>query len=156
MMNIGKLLYDLYQLIREVQEPAVKLDSKQPKKPLAEEIRRGELDYSRQLRIDSKLFHAIQEQINTNNAASRYTSVASLIRETLSRYQKSLAIAPRRSRQSSARKITTVRLNEELKDFWDSLPKSKRLDALELLLKAQLVDDKGPKESKIHNQETPR
>lgn len=147
MMNIGKLLYDLYQSIRKVQDTPVKPDEKQEPKPLGEGIsNRGELDYSRQIRMDSKLFHAIQEHIDTNNGASRYASVASLIREALSRYQKGLVVVPRRSRQSPRRKVTTVRLNEELKDFWDSLPKSKRLDALELLLKTQLMDDKSPEE----------
>ena len=141
-MNIGKLLYDLYRSIRRKSQKDQREPPKQQQKPDGENISRGELDYSRQIRMDSKLFHAIQEHIDANNGVSGYASVASLIREALSKYQKGLAIVPRRSRHSSPRKITTVRLNEELKDFWDSLPKSKRLDALELLLKAQLVSDK--------------
>lgn len=146
MINLRKLLYGLYRSIRWKSQEDPREPPKQQQKPHGEDIRRGELDYSRQIRMDSKLFREIQEQIDGNGGTSRYASVASWIREMLSRYQKDLAVVPRRSRRSTPRKITTVRLNEKLKDFWDSLPKSKRLDALELLLKTQLADDRDPEE----------
>ena len=146
MINLGKLLYDLYRLYRSIRRKSQEDQREPPKqqpKPHEGDISRGELDYSRQIRMDSKLFHVIQELIDANNGTSRYASVASLVREALSKYQKGLAVVPRRSRQSPARKITTIRLNEKLKDFWDSLPKSRRLDALELLLKTELASDKA-------------
>lgn len=147
MISIGKLLYDLYRSVRrEGQGVSKEPHYKQQRRPPQEEISRGELDYSRQIRMDSEIFHAIQKQIDADSEASVHASVAGFIREALFRYKKGLSLVPRRSRRSAPRKMTTVRLNEELKDFWDSLPKSKRLDALELLLKTRLVDDKSPEE----------
>ena len=112
----------------------LKKDKKRCKK------KRKRLVHSRQVRIDKGLLQAIRRLIQHTSSEGKpiYTSVSSFIRDALTEYQQGLNTA---SGTETERQITTVRLDDELNAFWSTLPRSKRLDTLKVILHIKLGDD---------------
>lgn len=102
--------------------------------------RRKRLTHSRQIRIDKGLMQAIRQFIQRTSSQGQpiYTSVASFIRDALTEYQQGLSMT---SSTETERQITTVRLDDELNAFWSTLPRSERLDTLDVILRIKLGSD---------------
>ena len=83
----------------------------------------------RQVRLGEELFAAVREVVKANK---HYRSVSHFIREALSEYRQGRALVG--DPKSDHRKLTTLRFDETLSDFWDSLPKDERLALLEEML----------------------
>ena len=148
-------LHELYQAYRAVWLNTLRLAHRKQSRPCRQDEgtstpkksrgkrrgRRKRFVHSRQIRIDNGLMHAIRQFIQQRTSSKDqliYTSVASFIRDALREYQQGLSMI---SSTEAERKITTVRLDDELNAFWSTLPRSKRLDILAEILRVKLGGD---------------
>ncbi len=87
------------------------------------------LTRSRQVRLGKDVFAAIK-------ANDKHPNVSSFVRSVLSDYLRGSVVVG--TEQSPARRPVTIRMDEELAAFWDSLPKGTRLDMLGAMFRAEL------------------
>lgn len=96
--------------------------------------------YSRQIRINIHLFETIQNAVHSaiSGGNYRYGSAADFIREAIKDYaeNKQLLVGVK----EGVRKLMSLRLDEDLKRFWDSLPDRQRPNILERAIRTKLLN----------------
>ena len=96
--------------------------------------------YSRQIRINIHLFDTLQNAVNSaiSGGNYRYGSAADFIREALKDYAETKQLLL--NVEKGVRKLMSLRLDEDLKNFWDSLPNRQKPNILERAIRTKLLN----------------
>ena len=100
----------------------------------------GSSSHSRQIRINTHLFDTLQNAINSaiSGGNYRYGSAAEFMREALKDYAETKQLLL--NVEKGIRKLMSLRLDEDLKNFWDSLPNGQRSNILERAIRTKLLN----------------
>jgi hypothetical protein len=99
----------------------------------------GDSLFLRQVRVDVLLFETIKNAVGSALLGENYSylSAADFIREALREHSNGGKL--KRNVEKGNRKAMSLRLNEELKNFWDSLPARERQNILERAIRTKLA-----------------
>ena len=95
--------------------------------------------FLRQVRINTHLFETIKNAVASAISGENYSylSAADFIRDALREHLSGGRL--KRNVEKGPRKAMSLRLNEELKNFWDSLPARERQNILERAIRTKLA-----------------
>lgn len=100
----------------------------------------GSSSHSRQIRINIHLFDTLQNAVNSaiSGGNYRYGSAADFMREALKDYAETKQLLL--NVEKGVRKLMSLRLDEDLKNFWDSLPSRQKPNILERAIRTKLLN----------------
>lgn len=100
----------------------------------------GSSSHSRQIRINIHLFDTLQNAVNSaiSGGNYRYGSAADFMREALKDYAETKQLLL--NVEKGVRKLMSLRLDENLKNFWDSLPNRQKPNILERAIRTKLLN----------------
>jgi hypothetical protein len=107
--------------------------------PVYKQENSGNFSYITQIRIDLHLFDSIHNAVESAIFGGNYTieSASHFIREALREHA---AGAPLKvAHENGTKKSLSIRIDQSLKDFWDTLPKRHRNHILERAIRTKLL-----------------
>jgi hypothetical protein len=95
--------------------------------------------YITQIRIDAQLFESLNNAVESAIFGGNYSiqSASHFVREALKEHASGTPLKV--AHQNGSKKSLSLRLNEQLKNFWDTLPKGHRNNILERAIRTKLL-----------------
>ena len=102
------------------------------------DLRKDRQDYSINLAINTLLYNTMQNIISSSHTANDFTflSVTDVIRKAIEEYKNGMELTE--IDEKGPKTATTIRINEELKKFYDELPNRLRRKIIERAIRTYI------------------